>query len=73
MAKFLLFAGADFYPSGGWDDFRGLFNDVESAKLEGRRLVDAEDSLVMWWHVVSLPTLSMVAHSCGQKFVPRTT
>lgn len=30
--KVMLFAGCEFYPSGGWDDFQGFFSTVEEAK-----------------------------------------
>jgi hypothetical protein len=30
-ANFLLFAGDNFYPAGGWDDFRGFFRTPEDA------------------------------------------
>lgn len=29
----MLFAGSSFYPSGGWEDFRGYFNTVEEARI----------------------------------------
>lgn len=29
----LLFAGADYYPHGGWDDHCATFDDVETAEL----------------------------------------
>jgi hypothetical protein len=29
---FLVFAGEQYYPSGGWDDFRGAFETLEAAK-----------------------------------------
>lgn len=41
----LLFAGIDYYPSGGWGDFIGEFDDVDSAKAES-------DS---WIQVVEIP------------------
>ena len=30
--KYLLFAGDDYYPAGGMDDFRGVFDSVQLAK-----------------------------------------
>ena len=29
----MLFAGSQFYPYGGWEDFRGYFDSVECAKI----------------------------------------
>jgi hypothetical protein len=31
-AKYLLFAGHTYYPSGGWYDYRGTYDTVEEAK-----------------------------------------
>lgn len=30
--RFVLFAGDTYYPSGGWDDFRGSFHTKEEAE-----------------------------------------
>jgi hypothetical protein len=43
---YLLFAGDDYYPDGGWEDYRGAFGSVESAKAAVRPSDD-------WAHVVS--------------------
>ena len=32
MKRFLLFAGDHYYASGGWNDFKGDFDDVSEAK-----------------------------------------
>lgn len=29
MKRFILFAGDDYYPHGGWQDFRGFFDTIE--------------------------------------------
>ena len=45
---FALFAGDSYYPSGGWDDFRGMFDSLEDAAAaynQGR---------YDWGHVVDL-------------------
>ncbi len=42
---FLLFAGDTYYPSGGWEDYRGSFATLESA-------VDAAKGWD-WYHVVA--------------------
>lgn len=49
----MLFAGSSFYPSGGWDDFRGYFNTIEEAKAF---LLDNWESFDIccspWAHIV---------------------
>lgn len=52
--RFLLFAGADYYPSGGWDDY-------VSAHATEDEAVRAAASLSDWWHVVDLTTGERVA------------
>ncbi len=32
MKRYLVFTGSKYYPSGGWDDFRGTFDTVEEAQ-----------------------------------------
>lgn len=43
---YLLFAGFNYYPCGGWDDFVGAYPTLEDARagLRGRH--------VDWWHIV---------------------
>jgi hypothetical protein len=48
--KPMLFAGESFYPIGGWDDFKGFFDDVESAK---KWIEEQEpDGMDKWAHIV---------------------
>jgi hypothetical protein len=46
MKRYMLFAGDDYYPAGGWDDFIGSFDSVEDAMASFPR--DRYD----WWHIV---------------------
>ena len=32
MKRYLVFAGADYYPSGGWGDFIDSFDDIDEAR-----------------------------------------
>ena len=34
MKRFILFAGDDYYPQGGWGDFRGFFDTIEECLKE---------------------------------------
>lgn len=52
--RIALFTGSDYYPSGGWRDFRGTFGDVESAKNAAERCV------CDWWEIVNLETLTSI-------------
>ena len=45
---FLLFAGDNYYPAGGWRDFQGAFMSIEAAE-EHFRTYDRFD----WGHIVA--------------------
>ena len=46
--KPMLFVGDDYYPLGGWRDFKGFFDTVEDAKAA----VLKEDLGLCWAHIV---------------------
>jgi hypothetical protein len=57
---FILFAGQDYYPGGGWEDFIGMYESLEEAreafyksgysviKYEWGHVVDLENQVVVW-------------------------
>lgn len=58
MKRFMLFAGFDYYPSGGWNDSIASFGNVEDAQKHY-----AEHSLASEWgwsHVADLETGEIV-------------
>lgn len=55
---FALFAGATYYPSGGWNDLVGTYDTEELAVAAGA--VAAADGY-NWWHVIDLSTAEEVA------------
>jgi hypothetical protein len=69
MNQFLLFAGDEYYPGGGWSDFRGSFKTVEEAEEKANKPTDNEwgdcvDRSYDWWHIVDSDTGNYVkAHS----------
>ncbi len=46
----MLFSGSNFYPSGGWDDFKGYFSSIEDAKLWLQK--NEPNAHYMWAHIV---------------------
>lgn len=50
MKRYMLFAGWDYYPSGGMRDFVGSYDTFDEAR---------EDALGMtgdWWHILDIET-----------------
>jgi hypothetical protein len=54
MKRFLLFAGDNYYPEGGWDDFINSFDTLEEVELNL--------GVCDWFHVVDSTT--------GEKITP---
>lgn len=60
QGTYLLFAGDDHYPQGGWDDFVGAFVSLETAISWGRA---KSPQPYRWWHVVDVVSRREVASS----------
>lgn len=55
MKKYLLFAGCDYYPSGGADDFIESFDEVSDAVAS----IHADSRGNDWYHVVDRDTMKI--------------
>lgn len=51
MDKYLLFAGHNYYPLGGWDDFKGKFSNIEDCKKHLHN-IENEFDFFNWAHIV---------------------
>lgn len=51
MKRFLLFAGAAYYPEGGWREFKRSFDTREKAVAAGNQAITKEHG-DDWFHVV---------------------
>ncbi len=47
MKRYLLFSGDEYYPLGGWNDFKGSFDTLEEAK-EAKEKLSGHD----WYQIV---------------------
>lgn len=56
--SFALFGGEAYYPGGGWYDFKGVFEDVASAKEEIRNRWD-------FWHIINIQTQKCIEYYGG--------
>lgn len=61
--RYLLFAGENYYPGGGWYDYRGSFDTAEEASQAGGALHNKRinGAWVDWWHVTDMLTGKCVA------------
>jgi hypothetical protein len=51
VKRYLLFCVECYYPSGGWQDFVGLFDSLEEAKEHlswDQRIVDSQTGEIIW-------------------------
>lgn len=54
--KYFLFAGYNYYPSGGWRDYKGTYDtEVECYKF----LLSSNDNYD-WYHIVDTETMTYV-------------
>lgn len=58
VKRFVLFASDDYYPAGGWDDFRGSYDTADEARAAGQEF----ERKGMSAHIVDLTT--------GEQFSP---
>jgi hypothetical protein len=56
MKRYLLFAGQDYYPQGGWDDFVIDSDSVQSLKVKAVEYMTE----YTWWHIVDTATMLQV-------------
>ena len=52
LKRFLIFSGDQFYPNGGWRDFRGSYSTLKSAR--------AAPKFGDWWQVIDSKTGTIV-------------
>lgn len=52
MKQYLLFAGYEYYPAGGWDDFKGDFDTT----VEAIQALAAMEYRGDWWQIIDRDT-----------------
>ena len=58
MRRYLLFSGDNYYPSGGWRDYKGAFTTINDA-FEFLASVSTKD----WWQIVDTFDQTIVRES----------
>jgi hypothetical protein len=57
MKKYLLFAGAAYYPSMGWEDFKNDFDSYDLALEKAKEMNNSHDNCD-WYQIVDTETRS---------------
>ena len=57
MKQFLVFAGLDYYPEGGWSDFIGAYDTLDEAKAN---CPEIDPFTIDWNQIVDLNTHKIV-------------
>lgn len=52
MKRYLLFFGMDYYPAGGWSDFKGDFDTIEEADARFQQFEKSSSSLNGRWYQI---------------------
>lgn len=76
MKRYLVFTGENYYPSGGWDDFVGDYDDLKAAIAAADNDPDWQARAPQrWWHVVDSEGREIVADDLGaaQERIRRAT
>jgi hypothetical protein len=66
--RFCIFGGPDYYPRGGWHDFRASRDTLEEAVQAGEKLLVNPSGDYNWWHVFDLQERRVVAQSKYQGY-----
>jgi hypothetical protein len=56
--RFVLFVGENYYPSGGWRDFAGLYDTADEAIAAGEKT-----TMYQWYNVVDLEEMKIIKDS----------
>lgn len=73
MKRYWLFAGKDYYPNGGIEDFKGDFDSVEDAKaaFDNAQAAEKIDNRKSdWAHIVDSTTAQIVVQFNGLNYMP---
>ena len=66
--RFCLFGGHDYYPLGGWHDFRLSRDTLEEAARAADELSTGDSASVDWWQIFDLQERRVVAQSRYQAY-----
>ena len=62
LKRFLLFSGMNYYPAGGWEDFKASFDIKGDAMVSGDSFKNED-----WFEIVDIQTGEIVYYSKSNK------
>lgn len=67
MKQYLLFAGKNFDPHGGFEDYQGSYDSVDEIELlfDIKSITEGWD----WYHVVEHATMELVASGTKEEYL----
>ena len=66
--RFCVFGGPDYYPSGGWHDFRLSCDTLEEAARAADELSTGDGFTIDWWQIFDMEERRVVAQSRYQAY-----
>ena len=66
--RFCIFGGPDYYPSGGWHDFRLSRDTLKDAVRAAEELSTGDAASIDWWQIFDMDQRRVVAQSEYQAY-----
>ena len=66
--RYCIFAGLDYYPSGGWHDFRASRDTLREAVQAAEELSTGDGFTLDWWQIFDMDQRRVVAQSRYQGY-----
>jgi hypothetical protein len=66
--RFCIFGGHDYYPRGGWHDFRASRDALDDAVQAAEELSTGDATSIDWWQIFDMHERRVVAQSRYQGY-----
>ena len=66
--RYCVFGGADYYPLGGWHDFRASCDTLQKAVRAAEELSAGDAASIDWWQIFDMDQRRVVAQSRYQGY-----
>ena len=66
--RFCIFGGRDYYPLGGWHDFRLSRDTLQDAVRAAEELLTGDAASIDWWQIFDMDQRQVIAQSQYQGY-----